>query len=74
MKNVVKCMPSVGHRDSLIYMNDYTWVTNDLFNESVRTVARRLGVDALLDMPGVWEIVSEALNNEALDVCEHERK
>ena len=48
---------------------DYSKVTSDEFAEAVRTVARQLGTDGVLDIPGVWEVVSEALNNEALDIC-----
>ena len=48
---------------------DYSKVTHDEFAEAVRTVARSMGTDALLDIPGVWEVVSEELNNPALDIC-----
>lgn len=53
---------------------DYSKVTNEEFDEAVRTCARRIGVDAILDIPGVWECVSEALNNDALDICPSARE
>ena len=48
---------------------DYSKITNEEFDEAVRQIARRMGVDAILDIPGVWECVSEELNNAALDIC-----
>ena len=50
-------------------MTDYSKITNDEFHEAVRKVANRIGVNAILDIPGVYEHVSEELNNEALDLC-----
>lgn len=33
---------------------------------AVRTLAEMDGTDFLLDLPGVWEIVSEYYNNDAI--------
>ena len=53
---------------------DYSKVTDEEFDEAVRQVARRAGVDAILDIPGVWECVAEEFNNAALDLCPSARE
>lgn len=37
------------------------------FQEAVRECARQAGVEAVLQIPGVWEAVQERFNNEALE-------
>ncbi len=52
-------------------MNRYAWVTADLFDAKLRELAE----DAdLLDIPGVYELVREYLNNEVLEALEEERE
>jgi len=41
--------------------------TQDEFDNHVRAVAHAMGTDAILDIPGVWEVVSEELNNTSLE-------
>lgn len=38
------------------------------FDDAVRELARQDGVEVLLSIPGVWEIVSEYYNNDAIDL------
>jgi hypothetical protein len=47
--------------------------TNEEFDEAVRDLAEEDGVQAVLLIPGVWELVSEYYNNEALDKIEDDR-
>lgn len=37
-------------------------------DDAVRELARQDGVEVLLSIPGVWEIVSEYYNNDAMDL------
>ena len=41
-------------------------ISNEMFDEKVRELAEREGVSGLLLIPGVWELVAEDLNNDAL--------
>ena len=49
-------------------------MTDDEFNIMVRTIAIEDGADYLLDIPGIWVIVSEHYNNEAIDRVNNERE
>lgn len=40
---------------------------DDKYIQAVHEIARELGVDGLLSIPGLWEAVSEELNNDAID-------
>jgi hypothetical protein len=42
------------------------------FERKVRELANRDGVESLLSIPGVWELVSESLNNDAIRELESE--
>ncbi len=42
-------------------------VPQEAFDEAIRECARTDGVSAVLDIPGVWEIVAEYYNNSAID-------
>jgi len=42
------------------------------FDAKVREIAIRDGVESLLAIPGVWEMVSEDLNNDAIRELESE--
>ena len=42
------------------------------FDDAVRELAEEDGVDSVLALPGVWEIVSEHYNNAALDRMKEE--
>ena len=47
---------------------DYSKMTNDEFVDCVQEVASDCGTMYVLQIPGVWEIVSEYFNNAALDL------
>jgi hypothetical protein len=53
-------------------MNDYE--KQERFDRHVRDIAHEVGVEHLLSLPGVWEIVSEAFNNDALKMLEAEEE
>ena len=42
-------------------------ITDEEFYASLREIAAEMGGAAVLDIPGVYEVVSEELNNEVLD-------
>jgi len=42
------------------------WVSSEEFDAEVRAIAEEEGVEFLLSLPGVWEIVAEELNNDAI--------
>jgi hypothetical protein len=42
-------------------------VTQEAFDEAIRECAQADGVSAILDIPGVWEIIAEYYNNSAID-------
>jgi len=54
-------------------MKTYQDITHDEFAASVLELARNK-IDETLSLPGVWEIISEHYNNEALDLCVEERR
>lgn len=55
-------------------MSDYSWVTGEMFDQAVLDIAQKEGVGELLRIPGVWELVSEHLNNAALRLLESQRE
>lgn len=54
-------------------MGEYDWVTDEMFDDAVRTLAKDDGVDVLLGIPGVWECIAEFYNNDALSLLEERR-
>jgi hypothetical protein len=46
---------------------DYAKMTQEEFSDYLHTMVYEKGTDWLLSLPGVYEVVSEALNNEVLD-------
>ena len=52
---------------------DYSWGTDEMFDNKLRRIAARLGAEYLLGIPGVYELVREDLNNEVLTKLEEER-
>jgi hypothetical protein len=47
----------------------WSWVTPEMFEEAVHDLARDAGWGYILGLPGVWEILAEDLNNDALEKC-----
>lgn len=52
---------------------DYSWVTDKMFQDMLEKIAHERGTEYLLSIPGVYELVSEDLNNDVLDRLEEER-
>jgi hypothetical protein len=53
-------------------MKTYSWVTSDIFDTKLRDIVASMRAEEILDLPGVYEIVSEYLNNEVLKALEFE--
>jgi hypothetical protein len=53
--------------------DDYSWVTDEMFDEALEEICEEMGGRAVLQIPGVQEVVREALNNEALEHLERHR-
>jgi len=52
-------------------MSDYSWVTDEMFDEKLREICETTD---LLSIPGVYEVVREELNNEVLDALAQDRE
>ena len=46
--------------------DDYSWVTTEMFNAEVEKICEEMGAANVLFIPGVYDVVSEHLNNEVL--------
>lgn len=55
-------------------MSDYSWVTNEMFRAKLEQLIGQMSAGELLAIPGVYEAVSEELNNAVLEELESERK
>lgn len=51
----------------------YGWVTDEIFDRKLEELVGQMTAEDILAMPGVYEIVSEELNNEVLSALEAER-
>ncbi len=47
-------------------------IDQDMFDRAIISCAHTAGVDAILQIPGVWELVAEEFNNDALDLVKEE--
>ena len=45
----------------------YTWVTPEMFSEKLEELVDAMGADAILQVPGVYELLVEHLNDAVLD-------
>lgn len=54
--------------------NNYTDMTHDDFVRLVTELAEKDGTAILITIPGVWEILSEHYNNDALDLWNVEQE
>ena len=52
-------------------MTDYSWVTQEAFDEKFAEIVNKTDV---LGIPGVYEILSEHFNNDVLEALETERE
>ena len=50
----------------------WDWITSEMFQEAVHAQAADAGLEFVLGLPGVWEIISEEFNNSALEHCADE--
>ena len=54
-------------------MDDYSWITAEMFGAKLHELCERDGVAKILAVPGVLELVSEAYNNDVLRELDMER-
>lgn len=54
-------------------MSDYRDMTTEDFDRHLREVLNSMTPEQILAIPGVYEAVSEELNNEVLDSWDQER-
>ena len=53
--------------------DDYSWVTNVMFDTALVEIVDRLETRYLLTITGVYEALSEEFNNDVLDALTKER-
>jgi len=53
--------------------DDYSWVTDEMFDDCLNRIVSGLDGDALFAIPGAYELLSEALNNDVLSALEEKR-
>ena len=53
--------------------DDYSWVTDEMFDEALMEIVDKQGITSLIRIEGVYELVKEHYNNEVLEKLE-ERK
>lgn len=51
----------------------YEWVTDEMFNDELEKIIEERGVE-ILNVPGVYEVLSEHFNNDVLERLERCRK
>ena len=52
---------------------DYDWITDEMFYDKLTEIIDREPASKLLTFAGVWETLSETLNNPVLEELEAER-
>lgn len=55
-------------------MEKYDWITTEMFDAKLAELLDKMSGAQVLAIPGVFEIVSEELNNEALAELSAERE
>ena len=55
-------------------MTDYSWVTQEMFDNALQEYCSEMTVKQILDIPGIYEILSEYFNNEVLAELESNRE
>lgn len=53
---------------------DYSWVTDEMFQEELELRMDSMSTESILAIPGVYELVSEELNNEVLEALKNKRE
>tara|TARA_R100001510_G_scaffold17549_1_gene14847 strand:+ start:1656 stop:1838 length:183 start_codon:yes stop_codon:yes gene_type:complete len=51
-------------------MDDYSWVTDEMFDDALMEIVDKQGLVSLLRIEGVYELVKEHYNNEVLEKLE----
>ena len=54
-------------------VQDYTWVTHEMFDKKLVEIVNEHKGEQLLAVPGVYEVLSEHFNNAVLDALDKER-
>ena len=54
-------------------MKRYSWVTTEMFDAKLAELLDEMSGGGILQIPGVYEVVSEHLNNDVLEALEAER-
>jgi len=54
-------------------MDDYSWITDEMFDEALMEIVDNQGLVSLLRIEGVYELVKEHYNNEVLEKLEQNR-
>lgn len=54
-------------------MNDYDWITSDMFDAQLTAEVAKMSAAEILAVPGVYEALSEELNNTILTALEEAR-
>jgi hypothetical protein len=53
---------------------DYDWVTDEMFDTELVAQVEMLSAAQLVQIEGVYEVLSEALNNDVLAALEEQRE
>lgn len=51
-------------------MKNYDWVTQEMFDSKLKEIINQTPASTLLNIPGVYEAMSEHFNNDVLEECE----
>ena len=54
-------------------MDDYSWVTDEMFDDALMEIVEKEGLISLLRIEGVYELVKEHYNNKVLEKLEQSR-
>lgn len=54
-------------------MVDYSWITDEMFDEALMEIVDKQGPLSILRIEGVYELVKEHYNNEVLEKLEQSR-
>ena len=60
-------------RVELLAADDYEWVNDEMFNRKLMDIMTRMNADDILQIPGVYFVVSNYLNKRVLEELEEER-
>ena len=53
---------------------DYAWVTQEMFDNELRSILQDEDTELLLSIPGVYDLVREFYNNTVLTSLEEKRE